>query len=85
MWLARWHTRRAASTRLLVAMQSLHQESPLYTSTVREFTGGGSNSVLRMRDLADAKEMGLRGTLVVVAGPFTLCLSEGGWLLRIPS
>ncbi len=57
----------------VVAMQSLHQENPLYTSAVREFAGGGSISVLRMRDLADAKEMGLRGTLVVLADPFTLC------------
>ncbi len=30
------------------------RENPPYTSTVRGFTGGGSISVLRMRDLADA-------------------------------
>ncbi len=66
-------------------MKSLHQENPRYTSAVRELAGGGSISVLLMRDLTDAKEMGLRGTLVVVADLFTRCLSEGGWLLRIPS
>ncbi len=35
------------------AMQSLDKESPPYTSAVREFVGGESISVLRMRDLAD--------------------------------
>ncbi len=44
----------AASARLLVAMQSLDQENPPYTSAVLEFVGGGSLSVLRMRDLAEA-------------------------------
>ncbi len=85
MWPGRRRARRTASARLLVAMQSLHQENRLYTSAVHEFAGGGSISVLQMRDLADSKEMGLRGTLVVVDDPFTLCLIEGGWLLRIPS
>ncbi len=47
-------------------MQSLDQENPPYTSTVLEFVGGGSISVLRLRDLAEA-EMGLAGSLVVNA------------------
>ncbi len=54
MWPARRRARRTASARLLVAMQSLDQENPHYTSTVHEFAGGGFISVLRMGDLADA-------------------------------
>ncbi len=46
--------RRAASARLLVAMQSLDQENPPYTSAVLEFVGGGPMSVLRMKELAEA-------------------------------
>ncbi len=45
---------RTVSARLLVAMQFLDQGNPPYTSAVREFAGGGSISVLPMRDLADA-------------------------------
>ncbi len=52
------------SARLLVAMQSLDQENPPYTSAVLEFVGDGPVSVLRMRDLAEAYEMGLGGALV---------------------
>ncbi len=55
------------TARLLLAMQSVDYENPPYTSAVREFVGGGSISVLRMRDVADAMEMGLGGSLVVVA------------------
>ncbi len=46
--------KETASARLLVAMQSLDQDNPPYTSAVLEFVGGGSISVLRMRDLAEA-------------------------------
>ncbi len=53
--------------RLLVAMQSLDQENPPYTSAVLEFVGAGSVSVLRIIDLAEAYEMGLGGSLVVKA------------------
>ncbi len=67
MWPARRRARRTASARLVVAMQSLDQENSAYTSTVLEFVGGGSVSVLRMRDLAEALEMGLGGSLVVKA------------------
>ncbi len=45
-------------------MQSLDQENPSYASAVCEYFGGGSTSVLRVRDLADTKEMGLGGSLV---------------------
>ncbi len=48
-------------------MQSMGQENPPYTSAVREFAGGGSIRVLRVRDLTDAWEMGLGGSLVVEA------------------
>ncbi len=53
--------------RPLVAMQALDQATPQYTSAVFEFAGGGSISVLRMRDLANAKEMNLGEPLVVEA------------------
>ncbi len=46
--------RRTASARLLVAVQSLDQKNPPYTSTVLVFVGGGSVNVLRMWDLARA-------------------------------
>ncbi len=46
--------RRTASVRLLMALQSLDQENGPYTSAVGELAGGGSLSVLRMRDLANA-------------------------------
>ncbi len=39
--------------RFVVATQSLGHANPPYTSAVREFAGGGSISVLWMRDLAD--------------------------------
>ncbi len=52
---------------MLVAMQPLEQENPPYTSTVLESVGGGSVSVLRMRDLAEAQEMGLGGSLLFKA------------------
>ncbi len=42
MWPAHRRAGRAASARLLVAMQSLDQENPPYTSAVLEFIGGGS-------------------------------------------
>ncbi len=64
---ARRRARRTASARLLVAMQSLDQENPPYTFAVCKFAGGGSISVLWMRDLVDAQEMDLRGSLMVVA------------------
>ncbi len=67
MWPARRCARRIASARLLVAMQSLDQENPPYTSNVLGFVGGGSISVPQMRDLAEAKEMGLGGSVVVKA------------------
>ncbi len=54
VWPARRRARRTTSARLLVAVQSLHQENPPYTSTVLGFVGGGSVIVLRMRDLAEA-------------------------------
>ncbi len=50
---------------VLVTMQSLDQENPPYASVARESAGDGSISVLRMRDLAEAYEMGLGGSLVV--------------------
>ncbi len=55
------------SARLLVAMQSLPQENPPYASAVHEFAGGGSISVLRIRYLANAQEMGKGGLMVVEA------------------
>ncbi len=58
---------RTASALLVVAMQFLDQENPPYTSAVRGFTGGGSISALRMRDLVDAYKMGLGESLVVEA------------------
>ncbi len=54
---------------LLMALQFLDQENPLYTSSVHEFAGGGSVSVQRMRDLAD----GTRG----VAGGCSDCVGLG--------
>ncbi len=74
VWPARWRARRTASARLLVAMQSLDQENPPYTSTVLEFVGGGSTSVLRMRDLAEAYEM---GSLLVLVRPHRQGPTEG--------
>ncbi len=50
-----------------MAMQSLDQVNPPYTSSVCEFPGGGSVSVLQMKDLADAYRMDLRGSLAVLA------------------
>ncbi len=50
-----------------MAMQSLDQENPPYISVVREFAGDGSKSVLWIRDLADAKEIDLRRSLVVAS------------------
>ncbi len=67
MWPALRRARRTASARLLVTMQSLDQENPPYTSAVLVFVGGGSISVLQMRDLAEAYEIGLGGSLVVKA------------------
>ncbi len=65
-----------------MAIQSLNPENPLYTSTVREFASGGSISVLRMRDVADAFEMGLGGLLVVVAA--VLASASANLLPRVP-
>ncbi len=67
VWPARRRARRTASARLLVAMQCLDQENLPYTSAVLEFVGGGPVSVLRLRDLAEAEEIGLGGSLVVRA------------------
>ncbi len=50
-----------------MAIQSLDQENLKYTSGIREFPASASISNLRMKDLADAMEMGLGGSLVVVA------------------
>ncbi len=50
-----------------MALQSLDQEIPSYTSAVRKFTGGECMSVLPMMDLANAYAMGLGMSLVVVA------------------
>ncbi len=47
------------------------QENPPCTSAVRELAGGGSISVLRMRGLADASEMGLGGPLAFVSAVST--------------
>ncbi len=55
-----------------MAIPSLDQENPPYTPTVREFAGGISISVLWMRDLADAYEMGLGGSLVVAVAASSL-------------
>ncbi len=66
VWPAHRRTRRTASTRLLVTMQSLDQENPPYTTAVREFAGGGSISVLRMTDLAYASEMDIGGSIVLL-------------------
>ncbi len=52
VWPARRRARRTASARLLVAMQSLDQENPPYTSAVLKFVGGGHISILM--DLAEA-------------------------------
>ncbi len=46
-------------------MQSLGQDNLSYTSAVSKFAGRGSINVLGMRDLADAYEMGLGGSLVI--------------------
>ncbi len=67
MWPARRCARRTASAWLITALRSLDQENPPYTSTIREFADGGSIRVPRMRDLADAREMGLGGSLVIAA------------------
>ncbi len=53
VWPARRRSRRTASARMVVAIQSLDQENPPYTSVVLKFVGGGYISVLRMRDLAE--------------------------------
>ncbi len=47
------------------------QENLPFTSAVLEFIGGGSISVLRMRDLVEASEIGLRRLLVVKAAALT--------------
>ncbi len=60
-------SRGTPSARWLMAMQSLDQENPPFASLVREFAGSGSICVVRMRDLADALEMGLGVPLVVTA------------------
>ncbi len=52
-------------------MKSLDKENPPYTFAVREFADGGSIRVLQMRDLTDAKEMGLGGSLVGEAAVLT--------------
>ncbi len=46
--------RQEDRVRSVVAVQSLDQENPPYTSAVLGFVGGGSVNVLRMRDLAEA-------------------------------
>ncbi len=71
---------RLAGARLLVAMQSLGQENRPYTSAVRAFAGGGSLSFLRVRDLAEASEMGLGGSLLVVAAALAAVFAS---LLRV--
>ncbi len=67
VWPAWIHARRTGSARLLMALKSLDQEKSVYTSAVRALSGGGSMSVLWLRDLADAHEVGLWGSLVAVA------------------
>ncbi len=52
--------------RLLMALQSVDQANPPYTSAIRDLAGGGSVNVLLMRDLADTLEMDLGGSLVVM-------------------
>ncbi len=47
------------------------QDNPPCTSAVRELAGGGSISVLQMRDLADASEMGLGGPQAFVSAVST--------------
>ncbi len=54
VWPAHRCARRTPSAQLLVAVQSLDQENPRYTSTVLGFVGGGPVNILRMRDLAEA-------------------------------
>ncbi len=46
-----------------IVVRCVDNEKPPNTSVVRELAGGGSVSVMRMRDLA---EMGLGGLLVAV-------------------
>ncbi len=60
VWPGLRRARRTASARLLMAMQSLGHENPPYTSTIREFAGCGSISVLRMMvlDVGDAWRLG---------------------------
>ncbi len=50
-----------------MAMQSLDQVNPPHTSPVGEFPGGGSVSVLQMKDLADAYRMDPGVSLVALA------------------
>ncbi len=61
-----------------MALQSFDKENSPYTSTVSALGGAGSMSVVRMRDLADAQEMGLGGSLGAVASV------SASSLLRIP-
>ncbi len=61
VWLAK---RR---TRMLSTLQSLDQQKPPYNSVVRALAGCGSVGAMRMRDLADALEVGLGGLLVTEA------------------
>ncbi len=58
MWPFRRRTRRIASARLLMAMRSLDKDNLPYTSAVCEFAGGEYIRALRLRDHADAEEMG---------------------------
>ncbi len=67
MWPGRRRAKRTTSTRLLMALQSFDKENPSYTSAVLDLAGSGSVSVLQARDLADALQMGLGGSLVVVS------------------
>ncbi len=64
-----WQARKEDRVRSVASGRAIlgDQESLPYTSTVLEFVDGGSVNVLRMRDLAEAKKMGLGGSLLVKA------------------
>ncbi len=52
------------SARLIIALHFLDKDYPLYNYAVRLFVGGGPVSILLMRELADAWEMGLGGPVL---------------------
>ncbi len=66
----------AASARLVADLQFFDYENLSRTAFVHALTGGGSMSVLTIKNLADAYFMGMGGSVVVVAVAFASTLAN---------